>query len=161
MKKTLVAMTVVAAVSAAVVAKAEDKSSGCGFGWQVAKENSLVSSFTRNLTNETTSNTFGMTSGTSGCDKHSIVDVNKSEEHFAEANYNSLMIEMAQGEGTYLTSLAYVMGCDSAQLSQFIEMSQKNYPKYFPAQGGNPTQMIDAVRADAKSQAVCQKATNT
>lgn len=144
---------------AGLIANAEDKSSGCGLGWQVASHNSLISSYTRAITNASTSSTFGMTSGTSGCDKHSIVDANKEDVHYAEANFHSLMVEMAQGQGEYVHGLAVVMGCSDNQVGQFEQMSQKNYQQLFPSQGTNPWRLIDGVKSNMRKEGVCNNNT--
>ncbi len=60
-----------------LAASAEDKSSGCGLGWKVTSRQSLLSSYVRYITNAVTTSTFAMTSGTSGCDSHSIVKNDK------------------------------------------------------------------------------------
>lgn len=138
------------------VAQAEDKSSGCGLGWQVAPRTSLISSYTRSFTNALTSATSGMTSGTSGCDKHSIVEKDKSEIHYAEVNFHSLMLEMAQGQGDYVSSLATVMGCADKDVSAFNKMAQKNYKQIFPQEGTTPDQLINTIKADMNRDGLCQ-----
>lgn len=107
---------------------AKDGSSGCGLGWQVSDKKSLLSSSIRATTNGIFLNqTFGMTFGTSDCEKHSIVKNDKVQLHFTEANLDNLSIEMAQGQGESLMGLAAVMGCKSANYSDFAEMTQSHY----------------------------------
>jgi hypothetical protein len=128
------------------VARAEDQSSGCGMGWKVAPKQSLLSSTTRAYVNATFSNTSGMTSGTSGCAKHSIVQKDKEAIHFAEANQGQLMIEMAQGQGENLRGLAAIMGCSSTGATAFGKSIQQNYSRIFPNSETSASQMLDAVR---------------
>ena len=90
---------------------AADGSSGCGAGWYILKKNSLISSLSRSFTNVMLSNTFGMTTGTSNCAKHSIVKNDFKAIHFTENSFEQLQTEMALGEGAYLLTLADLMGC--------------------------------------------------
>ena len=128
-------------------AQAEDQSGGCGMGWKVAPQNSLISSTTRSYVNLTFSNTIGMTSGTSGCAKHSIVQKEKEAIHFAESNQGQLMIEMAQGEGENLRGLAAVMGCSEAGTAALSKSVQQHYPQIFPSSSTSATQVLDSVRS--------------
>lgn len=134
---------------------AEDKSSGCGLGWSVAPQNSLISSYTRSITNGSTSSTSGMTSGTSGCDKHSIVSKEKRDIHYAEGNYHNLMIEMAQGQGEFVKGFALVMGCSPSEASHFSKSSQANYDRLFPASNASPNQLLNSMRETIKLENIC------
>ena len=109
---------------------ANDSSSGCGVGWMVFRDMSLVSSSLRSTTNAFFSNTLAMTTGTSGCAKHSIVENKQRGMHYTESNLDSLMIEMAKGQGEYLSGLAYLFGCENNG-SDFGTFVRKNYGKIF------------------------------
>ena len=127
-------------------AYADDGSSGCGLGWQVTKRNSLLSSVIRNYTNVLGLNTSGMTSGTSGCAKHTLVKNERATEHFVEGNYNTLMVDMAKGEGESVIALGYVMGCDPASLEQFSSMTRTQYEQIFTSDEVAPQQVIQNVK---------------
>lgn len=156
MKKGLISVGFMIVSALSISANAEDKSGGCGLGWKIAPQTSLVSSYTRAITNTMTSNTSGMTSGTSGCDKHSIVRKESEQIHFAESNFHNLMIEMAQGSGTYITSFGYVMGCNESNVNNFTAMSQQNYAQFFPKIGGSPAQLIQDMTLQMTQNKVCQ-----
>jgi hypothetical protein len=133
MSKVLVLLAGLLLFSAA--AFASDSSSGCGLGWMILKKNSLVSSSLRATTNGIFFNaTFGMTSGTSGCAKHDIVQNEKKAIHFAEANFGKLMQEMSQGSGEYLTSFSAVLGCKNN--AGFSSAMQKNFSAVADATNG-------------------------
>ncbi len=104
---------------------AKDGSSGCGLGWEILKKNSLVSSFTRAAVNATFSNTLGMTFGTSGCAKHSIVKNEAKAQHFTEANLEQIKIEMALGQGAYVSTLGLLLGCKNEEI--FNKSLKENY----------------------------------
>lgn len=136
------------ALISASLAFAEDKSNGCGLGWQVTKKMSMVATTTRNTTNSIVPNTFGMTSGTLGCTRHSVVKKDKAPEHFAEANYESLLAEMAMGQGEALHAFSQTLGCDSQQLGQMV---QKNYSVIVPQVGVSPSQLLAPIKDWARS----------
>src|SRR5262245_39125640 len=97
-----------------------DNSVGCGLGGYVAKDNSLISATTRSITNSTFSNQlFGITSGTSGCAQHSIVQNKVKAYHFAQVNRDNLMFDMAKGDGKYLTAFAQALGCSENNVAGF------------------------------------------
>ena len=122
-------------------AYAADSSSGCGLGWSVFKENTLVSSSLRMTTNGLFFNqTFGMTSGTSNCARHSIVKNESKGIHFAEANFKQLAVEMAQGQGEYLQGFAVATGY-IGDMALFGKLVQANYERILPDATTTPDQM--------------------
>ena len=88
---------------------AADKSNGCGPGWFVTDRLSFSATTTRGTTNSYVT-PFAMTSGTSGCSKHSIVDIGGSYEFIAQ-NIDQIRLESALGQGEYLTALSQNLGC--------------------------------------------------
>lgn len=97
----------------------------CGLGWQITQKKSFVATTTRGTTNAFVPPTFGMTSGTIGCDKHSFTKNEEAGVTFAMANQENLSLEMAKGEGEYVAGFAESLGCkDSAA---FGRMTQSKY----------------------------------
>lgn len=127
---------------------AADSSSGCGMGWQVAKDNSLVSSLTRSVVNATFSNTIAMTLGTSGCAKHSIVYNEMKGIHFVESNKNELAIDMAKGNGEYVTGLAQVFGCQNTKA--FGSMVQNKYESVLPSENISGVELYNNVKNEIR-----------
>lgn len=148
MKKLLVIFAIAAS---ATVATANDSSSGCGLGWEVFKETSLVSSLLRSTTNAVASNTIAMTLGTSGCAKHSIVDNKMESLHYAEANFHNLMVEMAQGQGQFVEAFAQTLGCQGAE-KEFSSEIQKNYAT-ISAASSSPANMLTSVQREVANNA--------
>lgn len=108
-----------------------ETSTGCGLGWQVTKSMTTSAAATRASTNATSSNTFGMTSGTSGCEKHSLVKNDNMDIHFTEANIDAITAEAAMGSGEYLAGWARSQGCADSVGNEFNEVVQKNYMQLF------------------------------
>ena len=130
---------------------AADSSSGCGYGWEVAPKQTLVSSSTRSLVNATLSNSIAMTLGTSGCAKHSIVKNDSKGIHFAEANLNQLAIEMARGNGEFVAGFSSVFGCQNSRA--FGSMVQANYETVLPSANTSGVELYNNVKAQIKNNA--------
>lgn len=116
-------------------AMAKDGSSGCGPGWYVFQDNTLVSSAFRSTTNGVLIPvvTIGMTVGTSNCTKHHIVETEKESLHFATMNFFELKGDFAKGEGEYVTAFANVIGCKAGAQGSFNQQMQKNFDRIFPS----------------------------
>jgi hypothetical protein len=151
MKKIMIAL----ALAATSTAFAADSSSGCGMGYQIAPKQSLVSSSTRSIVNATFSNTIAMTLGTSGCAKHSIVKNESKGIHFAEANMNQLALEMAQGNGEYVTGFASVFGCQDRMA--FGRMVQRKYETLLPGVQVSGVELYNNVATEIKNDAALSR----
>lgn len=125
------------AVTAPALAK--DKSSGCGPGWYIADDMSLMSSATRATTDSYLfpTVTFGMTSGTSNCAKHTWVQNNPEAANFIVANIHNLQIETASAGGESLAALAKTFGCPESMNGQFARTMQANYEQIFRFDAAN------------------------
>jgi len=138
LRLSIVALLLVIFVS---VSSAADSSSGCGLGWQVFPKNSLVSSSLRSTTHVFLPNTFSMTSGTSGCARHDIVMNEYKAIHFAEANYDQLMMDMARGQGEYLNGFAAVTNY-KGDMNAFGSFVQNNFVNLYPMATTTPSEMV-------------------
>lgn len=141
MKTTLV-LVLTTLISASAFA-AGDQSSGCGLGWELFKKNSLVSSSLRASTNAMASNSVAMTSGTSGCAKHDIVMKDQAVRHYAEANYQKLLSEVAIGSGEHLSSFVAILGCHGQAGVSASQILQQNYGTIFPSDDAGPALLIE------------------
>lgn len=112
---------------------AADGSSGCGPGWYVAKDNSLLSSSIRGTTNGLLAPTvtFGMTFGTSNCTKHSIVKNEVEDLKFATENYFEIAADTAKGDGKFLTAYSELMGCHGVNTVKFKTKMKSNFSNLF------------------------------
>jgi hypothetical protein len=96
------------------------RSDGCGVGWQYTKKKTLFGTTTRGTTNNNLS-TFGMSSGTLGCQKHPIASREQDAVNYALSNYENLSIELAQGRGEFVDGMAQAMGCDAQSFGQVMQ----------------------------------------
>ncbi|MBC7661632.1 MAG: DUF3015 family protein [Chitinophagaceae bacterium] len=110
-------------------AMAMDGSSGCGPAWYVFKENSILSSFARAITDATLFpvTTIGMTFGTSNCSKHSLVQNDQPSLEFASKSFDILRQDMAKGSGEHLTAYLASFGCNELVRPVLAEKMQQAY----------------------------------
>lgn len=125
-------------------ANAGDGSSGCGPGWYVLKDNSLVSSALRVITNGVLFpiSTLGMTFGTSNCSKHKIVLNEKKSLHFATMNFFELKGEIAKGNGQFISAFSNTIGCSKGAVDTFNSEVKRNYKKIFNSEKVDPENML-------------------
>ncbi len=132
-------------------AKAVDKGLGCGLGSEIAPDKTWVSATTQGFIDANLPVSFSITSGTSGCAEHSIVQKNKAAIHYAEANYKQLEIEISQGNGEYLIGFTQVLGCTEKANNKVSRTLQSHYEQLFPIEG-NPLQMLRDIQTLIKSE---------
>jgi hypothetical protein len=93
---------------------------GCGLGSMVSgKDGNQIIAAT---TNETGTQTFGISSGSSNC--VTATDQTAKIKNFIETNYESIVTDMAKGNGDSLTTLSAMYGCDN---SKFSDVVKSNY----------------------------------
>jgi hypothetical protein len=134
-----------------------DNGPGCGLGKLVwadyQKQKSIAPQVMMATTNGTSgSQTFGISSGTSGCTNDGTVMSQYKANVFAAANYDSLAQEMARGGGEHLASLAELMGIPAENQSEFFSVAQVQYASLVQSGDASPGAMIeilhDGIQAD-------------
>jgi hypothetical protein len=135
---------------------------GCGLGALAFEgQNDQASQILAATTNGTFgTQTFGITSGTSECTTDGVIRSERAREAFAEANFESLTRQMAQGEGEHLRAFASLMGCSEASFNDFGRLTQSQYTRIVPHDAMSPVELIDAVQrsisADPLLSRTCQ-----
>ena len=113
-------------ISSAALAARPYGMAGCGLGSQMmGKEGNQILAAT---TNGTGTQTFGISSGTSNC--VTATEQTAMIRNFIEANYASLVTDMAKGQGDSVKTLSNFYGCDS---SAFATEMKANYEKITPS----------------------------
>ncbi len=124
MKFILVIATIL--ISASALAAKPYGMAGCGLGSQVmGKEGNQILAAT---TNGTGTQTFGISSGTSNC--VTATQQTAMIKNFIEANYASLVTDMAKGQGDSIKTLSNFYGCD---MNVFATEMKSNYETITPA----------------------------
>lgn len=118
-------------------------SDGCGLGWQITKKKSFLATTTRGTTNATVPPTFGMTTGSIGCDAHSLARRDLPAADLLASLHDSILVDMARGEGSSLAALAQTMGCNNSEV--FGQFAKKNFSSL--AVTKNPVEFVQDLRA--------------
>jgi hypothetical protein len=123
---------------------------GCGLGKMVwdgsAGQKHIIQQVLGSTTNGTFgSQTFGISFGTSGCTNDGVIVQNEQVNVFAQANFDSLSQEMAQGRGEHLASLATLLGVPAEQQPAFFAMTQEKYTTLIRSGEATPVAMLVAL----------------
>jgi len=160
MMKKLVVLSIVAALvcvqAGLVLAANPDNGPGCGLGklaWNDYKNQKNIAPQVMMATTNGTfgSQTFGISSGTSGCTNDGSIMAEHKTTLFAELNFENLSQEMAQGRGEHLASLATLMGVPAEQQPAFFALSQERYQELLQAGQTSTAAMLTALH-DAMAQ---------
>lgn len=121
---------------------------GCGLGYLLFQgQRGLLPQILAATTNGTFGNqTFGMTTGTSGCSQDGIVSREHETAVYAQATIENLSQEMAQGQGEHLASLATLMGVPAELHAAFFQLTQQHYATLFPTEQNDAAQMLTALK---------------
>lgn len=127
-----------------------DTGPGCGLGklaWSdYSHQKNIGPQVLMATTNGTFwSQTFGISSGTSGCTNDGKVMAEHKTTTFAQLNFENLSQEMAQGQGEHLASLATLMGVPAEQHPAFFAMTQERYTSLIKTGEASPVAMVKAI----------------
>src|SRR3990167_121362 len=127
-----------------------DTGPGCGLGklaWQNYPHQKVIGIQTMEATTNGLmgNQTFGITSGTSGCTNDGKFWASEKVNVFAALNFENLAQDMAQGQGEHLASLATLMGIPAAQQPTFFAMTQEKYVSLVSAGETSPVALVKAL----------------
>jgi Protein of unknown function (DUF3015) len=152
--KKLLAFVAVLALPASLFAKGNHPMSGCGLGYALFghSDNSKMMQVFAATTNGTSGNqTFGITSGTSGCTEDGAVKFVKEAEVFAEVNLDSLRREMAAGQGEYVRTFASLLGASETNVSQLVQLFHDQYASLFPTSATSTAELLSNLQTALSS----------
>lgn len=143
MKKVLISIAAIAALSTAGFATVNSQT-GCGLGSQIIHDDSsAVMLALQATTNSTLGNqTFGVTSGTSGCHKAKFV-MNERAAEFVASNMDQLSREIAIGQGESVTTLAELLNVQDK--AEFASALQANYNAIYTSEKADMATVLDNV----------------
>ena len=147
MKYKLLAGTAALFIALGTAQAAENRNNvGCGLGSEIFRgQSGTVQQSVAVTTNGTSSNqTFGITSGTSGCTKDGVVDPPQQAAAFTDANLDKLARDTARGEGESLQSLAELMGIEEQDQPVFFQSSQRNFSTIFASENTTSNEVLVA-----------------
>ncbi|MCB0324805.1 MAG: DUF3015 domain-containing protein [Bdellovibrionales bacterium] len=134
---------------APTVALASPNVGGCGLGSKLMEGNEGIAPQVLAVTTNGTSGnqTFGITSGTSGCTQDGVVKSNWKTAMYIDSNMNKLARDMSVGEGESLDSLASLLNMNQGDKEVFTKTVQENFGRIFPAADVDSAQVRSGLRA--------------
>ena len=136
MKKLfLVSLAMCLLIAGPVFAQQADKNCGCGLGtilWEGNADGSVMSQTLQATTNGTFGNqTFGITSGTSGCEQPDNIIKNDRLLAFTRDNLDLLARDIAFGGGETLDTMAELMEVPATEREVLYSHLQDNFNNIF------------------------------
>jgi hypothetical protein len=130
-----VATTAALAVLSMGVHAADGEVGTCGWGSKVFDgQSGLPAKVLAVTTNGTSgSQTFGITSGTSGCTQDGTVRSSWKLSSFIEGNKEKLARDMSRGSGETLDALAQLIGVEAQDKAAFVRSTRENVGRIFPS----------------------------
>lgn len=143
MKKLLVSLAGVV-VLGSVAFGGVNNQTGCGLGSMIIKDDSSALLLAiQATTNGTSGNqTFGITSGTSGCKKTKFV-MNERASQFVASNMDTLAKEIAVGQGETLDTLDELL--EVKNKLAFNTALQANYTKIYTSKSVKMADVLDNI----------------
>jgi len=128
---------------------------GCGLGGELIKSNTKLAQLGATFLNGISGNqTFGISSGTSGCTASGLVQNDKQIQYFVEVNQEELTREMAQGHGEKMTTLAALNGCTTVeQINAFNTKAQTSFKAIVPAAKTTAVDFVNNMKSASVSEA--------
>ncbi|WP_373035645.1 DUF3015 family protein [Sulfurimonas sp.] len=143
MKRILISAVAVLALSISAMAGVNSQT-GCGLGSMIIKDDSsAVLLALQATTNGTSGNqTFGITSGTSGCSKTKFV-MNERAQEFVASNMDVLAKEIAVGHGESIDTLAELLNVEDT--ATFSASLQANYNSIYTSKSVEMADVLDNI----------------
>ena len=142
MKKTLVIGAALLTLSSTAFAK----NTGCGLGWAVfgGDSKSTIGQIFQITTNHATSSqAFGITSGTSGCSQPRSLFVNNETIKFVNDNMDKLALDISSGQGETLDTLAVLLKVEDK--ATFSSALQANFDKIYTSENITSADVLDNI----------------
>src|SRR5712692_5062048 len=146
MRKILIAI-VLSAVPAVAFAQVNNIGT-CGWGAKLFDgQAGVIPNLAATITNGTSGNqTFGISSGTSGCSQNGVVRSTWKTAMFIDGNKERLARDMSIGNGETLDSLAHLIGVRDEHRAAFNRVVQENLSRIFPSDKAATEQIVVALK---------------
>ena len=145
--KRLLGLVLIASMTP-VIASA-DNVGGCGWGSKLFDgQKGIAPQVLAVTTNGTSGNqTFGISSGTSGCTQDGVVKSAWKTAAYIDTNMNKLARHMSAGQGESLDTLGSLLGVTEADKVAFNTAMQSNFSRIFSSADVTSTQVADSIRS--------------
>lgn len=143
MKKVILA----GLIAMAPLAAQAGNSAGCGLGSQLFDgQNGLAPNVLAATTNGLSgNNTFGMTTGTLGCNSGDTVMAAAGE--FLDSNMERVARDMSTGQGESLETLAALIGVEDADKATFYSVSKANFSSIYSRNDVSSEEVLASLKA--------------
>jgi len=140
-------LTVTAIMALTATATFANPNTGCGLGNQViTNQDSVLMQVFAATTNGTSGNqTFGITSGTSGCAKPAKFVSNERANEFVAGNMDALASDISNGQGEALSTLATLLNVSNTDT--FASVLQENFDSIYSSENVSSADVIDNIVA--------------
>lgn len=134
MKKMILVISVVLMMASSGFANTVSQDCGCGLGRElIGQKEGLVWGVLGTFLNGICGNqTFGMTSGTLGCDTGGKIVMNERLEIFVADNRDNLANDIAAGKGETLSALAEIAQVSPDNQGRMFSALQSNFDTIYP-----------------------------
>ena len=138
-------VTLVAAVGLTTSLYANNTNTGCGLGSIVIKnQNTTILQALAATTNGTSGNqTFGISSGTSNCNKPNNFVSNDKLNQFVNENMDELAMDISAGKGETLNTVAALMNIENKE--DFASKLQANFSDIYTSEKVTSAEVIDNI----------------
>ena len=156
MKKILSIIAIASTTISLSSAANAGNTSGCGLGSILLNGNKgAPSNIMAVTTNGISGNqTFGITSGTLGCNGNDVVRSSVKFAYFADENLDELAQDSAKGNGEYLEAAAQILEIKEADKAYFFNVMQNNFSNIFSNENVNSTEVVASISRVMKSDEV-------
>lgn len=121
-------------------------SAGCGLGsLLIGNESGFVQVFAATTNGTSGNQTFGITSGTSNCDKEAKFASNKRLTEFVQANMDNLAKDVAIGKGESMDTLAELMVIPVEKRPVVYAKLQSNFSNIFTSEKVEVADVVDNI----------------
>ncbi|MDX5371787.1 MAG: DUF3015 domain-containing protein [Pseudomonadaceae bacterium] len=117
---------------------------GCGWGNMVFDgQRGFVPHFLATTTNGTSGNaTFGMTSGTNGCDTGATIGYGGRSIFAMNGMLENIAEDMAQGQGEALDAYATLLGIEAEDRAHFAQVTHRHFGEIFASESATGEQVL-------------------
>jgi hypothetical protein len=141
MMKKLLAIALLAGTAGVAMA---DDSAGCGLGSMIWEGHSgpIFKLFAVTTNHSSGNQTFGITTGTLGCETNGAVTSRAKLSMYTGSNTESLARDMSVGHGESLNVLADLMGIKQQDKAHFFSVTKANFGRIFAPQNQSTGQIL-------------------
>lgn len=127
---------------------ANENVGGCGWGSKLMDGNrGIAPQVLAVTTNGTLGNqTFGISSGTSGCTQDGVVKSAWKTAMFIDGNKTKLARDMSTGSGETLESLAKLIGIQDQHKAAFFQATKDNFSRIFASDSPTTDQVVASLK---------------